>query len=154
MKGQGPSLKARAIALLARREYSVVELRRRLAPHAESEDQLTALVDVLQREGYLSQARFAASLVRRRGERYGTARVVQELKAHQLPADVLEIETAALRATELERCRQAWKKRFDALPQNLEERARQTRFLLARGFSSSAVRTVLKGGAEDGATED
>lgn len=154
MTGHGPSLKGRAIALLARREYSMLELRRKLGPHAESEEQLTALLDTLQREGYLSQARFAASLVRRRGERYGTARVVQELKTHQLPSEVLEAETAALRATEVERCRQAWRKRFDALPQNLGERARQTRFLLARGFSSSAVRTVLKGGAEDSSADD
>jgi regulatory protein len=144
--GRGLSLKGRAIALLARRDYSAVELRRKLAPHAESEEELESLLDGLRRDGYLSDARFAASLVRRRAERYGTARIAQELKTHQLPETVLAGELAGLKDSEEARCLQAWAKRFGVPPQNLQERAKQSRFLQARGFSSAAIRAALKGG--------
>ncbi|MGL4807537.1 MAG: hypothetical protein ACRC4O_02225, partial [Giesbergeria sp.] len=45
------SLKARALRSLARREYTRAELRRKLAPHEDTEEQLDALLDVLQALG-------------------------------------------------------------------------------------------------------
>ena len=39
------SLKARALGYLSRREHSRAELRRKLAPHAESADEVEALLD-------------------------------------------------------------------------------------------------------------
>ncbi|HLT27498.1 MAG TPA: recombination regulator RecX, partial [Zeimonas sp.] len=46
-----PTLKARALRALARREHSRVELERKLAPHAESSEQLEALLDRLAETG-------------------------------------------------------------------------------------------------------
>ena len=74
------SLKARALGYLSRREHSRAELRRKLAQHAESAEEVDALLDWLERENWLSNARFAESVVHRRAGRYGTARLMQELK--------------------------------------------------------------------------
>ncbi|MEK7696353.1 MAG: recombination regulator RecX, partial [Pseudomonadota bacterium] len=78
------SLKARAVGYLSRREHSRAELARKLAPHAESAEEVEALLDVLERDNWLSNERFVDSLVHRRASRYGAARVLQEDKTHQL----------------------------------------------------------------------
>jgi regulatory protein len=54
-----------------------------------------------------------------------------------------------LRLTESLRAREVWRRRFGSLPEDLGERARQTRFLAARGFSGEVIRRVLSGAADD-----
>ncbi|NCW34351.1 MAG: recombination regulator RecX, partial [Betaproteobacteria bacterium] len=54
----------RALAALARREYSLAELKRKLSRFAQSENELDQTLEVLQSRGYLSEARFAENLVR------------------------------------------------------------------------------------------
>ncbi|MCO5107997.1 MAG: recombination regulator RecX [Burkholderiaceae bacterium] len=137
------SLKARALQLLARREHSRAELARKLAPHSESVEHLESVLDELVAARLLSNERFAESLVHRRAERYGTATIRQEMRAHGLDQALVQAHAAALERTELERARAVWQRRFGALPESLAERARQTRFLLARGFPAGIVRRVL-----------
>ena len=67
--GRDLSLRGRALKLLSLREQSRSELMRKLAPHAESPEQVQALLDDLQRAGLLSEQRFVESLVRRRASR-------------------------------------------------------------------------------------
>jgi regulatory protein len=55
----------------------------------------------------------------------------------------------AARATELARAREAWSKRFGALPATAAERAKQTRFLQGRGFSFDVIRRVVAGAEDD-----
>ena len=156
MAASALSLKGRALAALARREYSRVELSRKLAAHAESQEQLAAVLDALEAARLLSNERFAESLMHRRAERFGVARIRQELKQHQLAPAIVETQVAALRATELERARSVWRKRYEALPTNAQERARQARFLAARGFAGETIWRVLGGdqGSNGGGDED
>lgn len=143
------SLKARAVGYLSRREHSRAELARKLAPHAESPEQLEQLLDVLERENWLSNQRFADSLVHRRGARYGTARVMQEAKTHKLDSEQLGELQERLRATEAERAREVWRKRFGTPPDTPEARAKQIRFMVARGFSRAVVGKIIQGADED-----
>lgn len=142
------SLKARAVGYLSRREHSRAELARKLAPHAESPEQLEQLLDALERENWLSNQRFADSLLHRRGSRYGAARVIQEAKTHQLGSEQLGELRDRLRESEPERAREVWRKRFGTPPATPEERAKQIRFMIARGFSRSVIGKVIQG-AED-----
>jgi len=142
------SLKARAVGYLSRREHSRAELARKLAPHAESPEQLEQLLDALERENWLSNQRFADSLLHRRGSRYGAARVIQEAKTHQLGSEQLGELRDRLRESEPERAREVWRKRFGTPPATPEERAKQIRFMMARGFSRSVIGKVIQG-AED-----
>ncbi|WP_454710099.1 recombination regulator RecX [Cupriavidus nantongensis] len=143
------SLKARAVGYLSRREHSRAELARKLAPHAESPEQLEQLLDALERENWLSNQRFADSLVHRRGARYGTARVMQEAKTHKLGSAQLGELQQRLRATETERAREVWRKRFGTPPDTPEARAKQIRFMVARGFSRAVVGKIIQGADED-----
>jgi len=142
------SLRARAVAYLSRREHSRAELAKKLAPHAESDAALQALLDALEREGWQSDARYAQGWVHRKAERYGSARIVHDLRQQGVDAERLTAIQEELRETEPARARAVWAKRFDAPPQNAREYARQARFLAARGFSHDVVRKVL-GGADD-----
>ena len=143
------SLRARALRSLARREHTRSELRRKLAPHEETEGQLDALLDALQAQGFLSDERAAASLVHRRAARLGTQRLRQELQAKGLDASTVDAALEGLGGTELERARVLWERKFGAPASDASGRARQIRFLLARGFAADTVRRVVRGVEDD-----
>ena len=166
------SLKARAIGLLAQREQSRAELRRKLLrinqqqrvrlaatqragenvsvdPRCDEDGSdadtaaVDALLDALAADGHLDETRFVASRLHLRVSRFGARRIQHELAQHGLKLDAEQ--QAALRATELERARVVWLKRFGAEPSGeASEQARQSRFLLARGFAPDVVRRLLK----------
>jgi regulatory protein len=145
----GPSLKGRALGYLSRREYSRAELSRKLMPFTDDADALEALLDALVREGWLSDARFAESIVHRRAARLGATRIVGELKRHAVGDTLIEEVNAQLRETELARARAVWQKKYGQLPETPAERARQARFLAARGFSMGIIGKILKGIEDD-----
>lgn len=141
--GSKLSLKARAISLLSRREHSRAELRRKLAPHSDDADSLEALLDDLERGNWLSQERFAESLLHRRAARHGWRRILQELRQHELPDETLADAAEKLQATEYERAKEVWRKRFGTPPADAKEYARQLRYMGTRGFTADSVRRVL-----------
>ncbi|WP_233235202.1 recombination regulator RecX [Bordetella sp. LUAb4] len=145
---RGPSLKARAVGFLSRRDYARKEIASKLKPHADSEDELNKVLDDLEREGWLSTERFAQSLVHRRAERQGAARIVQELRAKGVDESQVSELRENLRATEYERARAVWDKRFGELPADRAAYAKQARFLTGRGFASDVIRRIL-GGNDD-----
>lgn len=142
--GFGLSLKGRALRYLAAREHSRAELERKLAPHEETPGQLAQVLDDLEAKDFISEARVLESVINRRAARFGAARIRHELQGKGLGAEVLAEAMDGLKATELERAREVWRRRFDALPQEANERARQMRFLLARGFAAAVVAKVLR----------
>jgi regulatory protein len=147
------SLKGRALGYLSRREYSRSELSRKLAPYAEEGDSIEALLDSLETEGWLSNSRFAESLLNRRASRMGAGRIVNELKRHAVGQELVEEVSAQLRETELARAQAVWRKKFGQLPETPNDRAKQARFLATRGFSQAIIGKILKGIDEDWASE-
>lgn len=139
------SLKGRALGYLSRREYSRAELARKLKPFVEETDSLDAVLDALQAENWLSDSRFAESLIHRRSSRLGTSRIIGELKQHTVDQTLVEEAKAQLRDTELTRAQAVWRKKFGQLPETPLERAKQTRFLASRGFSGATIGKILKG---------
>jgi len=145
------SLKSRALGYLSRREYSRLELARKLAPFAEHEaaGALDALLDALEQAGWLSDARFTESVVHRQSARLGANRIINELKRHAVDDALIENVSARLRETELARAQAVWQKKYGQLPVTPRECAAQARFLAARGFSSGIIVKILKGLDED-----
>ena len=80
----GPSLKARALRLLAQREHSRAELERKLRPHESEPGTLAQALDGLEARGFISETRVADSVLHRRADKLGTARVRGELQAKGL----------------------------------------------------------------------
>ena len=143
------SLKGRALGYLSRREHSRAELARKLTPFVEEGESLDAVLDSLEREGWLSDARFAESVVHRRAGRFGASRIVGELKRNAVDSELIQQLSGDLRDSERARAQAVWSKKFSSLPETPAERMRQARFLMMRGFSSAAVSAVLKGGSRD-----
>ncbi|MEO8628107.1 MAG: recombination regulator RecX [Betaproteobacteria bacterium] len=143
------SLRGRALRLLARREYSRRELERKLQPHTNDADALIALLDDLQAQGWLSEQRVAEMLVRHAAGRYGARRVLARLREKGIDPEILMQARAQLRAVELTSARDAWSRRFGKPPADRADRARQARFLEARGFSSEVVARLLRGAVDD-----
>ena len=143
-----PSLKGRALRLLAQREHSRAELLRKLAAHEEAPGELAQALDELQAKGFIDEQRVIDSVIHRRAARLGASRVRQELHAKGLPAEAVAQAVAELWGSEVDRAREVWRKKFGRAPIDAAERARQMRFLAARGFGGEAVRRVV-GGADD-----
>ena len=158
---RGPSLRARALKMLSVRDLSAVELRRKLAPitveMGHDAEQGAALVDALLADfaerGWQSDERFAASLARRRSK-FGNARLAQELKSHQLPKATVSDTLEAAKGDECERALVQWQKKFGAAPADAKERAKQMRFLIARGFGAEVVHKVVHKAAGSASSED
>src|SRR2546423_4585085 len=178
--GKKLSLKGRALALLAQRDHSAAELRRKLLRHARvdlaesaskdaavTEDtqsigdvdladaaaaRVDAVIDWLRTNRYLSEERFIESRVHARADRYGNLRIRQELAQHGLALSPQAAQ--ALKDTEFQRATQVWQRKFGAVPADAAQRAKQARFLAQRGFSPEVIARVLRGAAKAGLHTD
>jgi len=147
---QAPSLKGRALRLLSQREHSRAELERKLAVHEDEPGTLAQALDELQARGFIDEGRVVQSVLHQRAARLGAARVRQELQAKGIGAPAVAEAVAGLQATEFERARQVWQRRFGGvLPRDAAERARQARFLMGRGFAGAVVARVLRHDPDD-----
>ena len=150
-KRSGPSLKARAVSYLSRREHSRAELARKLAPYADSAEEIESLLETLAKEGWQSDDRYVQGVIHSKSTAQGTMRIVQTLKQQGISDDQVAAVRAQLKDTEFERAQAVWAKRFGTkdLDHNATEYARQARFLAARGFSHEIIRQVLRHAAID-----
>jgi regulatory protein len=124
-------------------------LLQKLLPHAADTAEVERLLDDFEKRGWLSEARFVEQLTMVRRRKFGAGRILHELREKGVSDAALEAARAQLKGSEIKAARAVWEKKFDSLPQTLEERGRQSRFLASRGFSPEAVRKVLKGGDDD-----
>ena len=113
---------------------------------ADPEAAVDALLDWLAANNYLSETRFVESRVNARSRKQGALRIKLELSRHGL---TLEPQQAAtLRETEFARAQALWQRKFGELAPDARLRAKQARFLAARGFAADVVRRVV-GGEEE-----
>ena len=140
--------RAKAIALLARREHSARELKRKLEARGISRDDAERAVRGLAQDGWQSDARYAELLVRSRvASGYGPVRIEAELKLAGVDADAARRSLDQPGVDWRALCDKVRSRRFHGFPQSSTERAKQYRFLMARGFDSSQISAALKGEA-------
>ena len=145
--GLAISLKGRALRLLAAREQSRSELEKKLKAHEETPGQLAVVLDELQAKDFISEARVVESVINRRQAKLGVSRIRQELFSKGIDKEAVVEAMAGLKATELDRAKELWKKKFGARsngqPFDRATPAKQMRFLAARGFSGDVIRRVM-----------
>lgn len=165
MSASTPSLKTRALRHLARREHTRAELERKLdsvlraAPadgaldgpdDGHSAAQIRRTLDELAARGLLSDERAAESLVAAQARRFGHRRLKDNLLARGVAPDLVRRTLQQAQATEYERARDLWRRRFGAAPADAKELARQMRFLAGRGFDAEIIRRIVKHQPPDG----
>lgn len=140
-----------AMDLLARREHGRAELTRKLRQRGASPEMIEHELDRLADEGLLSETRYLESYISSRARSgYGPSRIREELTQRGLPRGDVE---QALRDADIDwqvQLVDLWQRKFSGqLPSDPRERARQTRFLVYRGFSMERVGRLLSGRSFD-----
>jgi regulatory protein len=142
-----------AVGALARRMRSVAELKRLLRNRVEADTEigrtLVELVIVrLKDQGYLNDAKYAASYssYRRENEKFGRRRVITDLKAKGVHADVIDkaIASAYDDVNEEKLAREYLRRKRLHKPNDQKQAARIFRQLVRAGFGTRTVLAILK----------
>lgn len=138
--------RASAMRILARREHSVAQIKRKLAARGHDAQTTTEVVESLTEDGWQSDARFAETLARSRANQgYGPLRIRAELKEARVPDEQIRAAFAALETDFAAEAMRVRERRFGPVPDHGPERQKQYRFLAARGFDAAQIRAAMLG---------
>ena len=140
-----------AISLLARRDYSSKELKKKLAQRGYIEHAYEVVVDDLVSMNKVNDERYGQNVVAYRARRgHGPARIRNELQRSGLTRSAIDDAVKGEEAPDfLALARAARTRKFGPpIPKDRKERAKQARFLQYRGFSNDHIRAVLEGDPE------
>ncbi|HUM02687.1 MAG TPA: regulatory protein RecX [Thermoanaerobaculia bacterium] len=150
-----------ALALLARRSHTRLELSRKLSRKGFPSGEIAPVLEDLTERGYLDDARTAAALAAAQaGRGRGRARIASELSARGVAPPERERALAGLDpAAERQALRRALERKARALPAGLTPGARSKKLfdhLVRRGFAPTAVLEALhrKGETSDDDREE
>jgi len=155
-----PTLRGRALRLLGRREFTRQGLEKRLHVHvadaanADKPAELETLLDDLTERGWLSDARYADALVRKRTGQFARRSIAQELKQAGVNEEITAVALAQNSESdpdqEFAAALALCQRKFRRAPTDQKEKARQIRFLQSRGYSLSlALRVIKQSGAQN-----
>src|SRR5262249_53403887 len=113
-----PSLRARAMRFLARREHSRAELKRKLEPRVAEGEDLEMLLDDLTQRGWLSDSRYAEQSIRAKARRFGPLKLAHELRAKGVGEEAITIAFRAAGEDGVSSMRRVWSTRFKAAPRD------------------------------------
>jgi regulatory protein len=130
--------------LLARREYARPELEQRLLAKGAARAEVRAVLDELAGLGYLSDQRYARAISMQGAGRYSRRSIAAKLRAKGVAADDIDAALAEAGIDDEAALAALWQRRFAKLPGDEREKARQVRFLQARGFTLSAILKLLR----------
>ena len=74
---------------------------------------------------------------------------LKELKEKGIDEHLIHSILPSLKETELEAAMRIWQKKFGLSPSNREERGKQMRFMMNRGFSIEVIQQVFSQAGED-----
>jgi regulatory protein len=145
-KPREPTLRERALKLLARREHSRKELGRKLSEHTDDPQEVERALDECEARGWLSEKRVVEQLVHNRRSRFGIRRIERDLEAKGISGEAAAAALTQLKEGEVEAARSVWRRKFGGRPPRTPaERARQARFLQGRGFELDVIFKVIEG---------
>ncbi|MBS1262060.1 MAG: Regulatory protein RecX [Calditrichaeota bacterium] len=147
----------RALRLLARRDHSTAELRRKLAQRDHPPGEIDGALARLRELNYVDDERTAATWAEQEARRggQGRAKALARMIEHGLPSALASAALAVAWDDELERehARAVVARWVDAngRPETAKQRARLARHLAVRGFEHELIGELLAGlGTESG----
>lgn len=137
--------------MLARREHSSQELRRKLGFKGFDDAEVDEALAGLRQDRLQSDQRFIEALVRSRiNKGCGPLRIQAELREHGIAEERIAQAVDANAEEWRERIEEVRRKRFGAArPGDMSERARQMRFLQYRGFTTEQIRSAMRRAGDD-----
>ncbi len=144
MARQPRSCRNASLDLLARREHSRFELIRKLKDRDFSLQEIEVTLDALEAENLQSDARYAEAFARQRAQKgNGANRIRYELKERGIDDELIIMALEPWQDQWLEIAARQHEKRFGKQPEDVKERARQTRYLQSRGFGFDIIRQII-----------
>jgi len=141
------SLRQRALDYLARREYSVAELGKKLQSVARQyeldADEIPEILADFQKRNWISDSRFTEQILHARKAKFGSARIAHELREKGISDNLIADALQDVKHDELENAKAVWRKKFSTPPSSREEWAKQARFLQNRGFGFEIIKKVI-----------
>ena len=134
-----------AVDLLSRREHSIKELKNKLLLRDYPSEDFTEVINYLLAKDYLSNERFAESVIRQRVNKgYGWRFIENELKQKGLDSQTIILAKQEQHVDWYHQATRAYQKRFGcSVISDQKDRAKRIRFLQYRGFSSDEITTAL-----------
>jgi regulatory protein len=143
-RGDEQAIEIVAVRLLAGRELSAGDIRRKLQTRRYETGPIDAVIGRLTERGMLSDGRFVTAFINQHSQRgHGPGRIRAELRQRGVASEVIDEH---LRATEVDwdaiatRVRE---RKFRGSPSSRAERAKQSRFLQYRGFTTEQIRAAM-----------
>ncbi len=138
-------LRLTAMNLLARRDYSVQELRLKLSLKSPNIDLIEQVIQRLVDEGLQSDDRFAEAFTKMRlRQGKGSAIVAFELKQRGISSKLINTYVKSSDDQWQESLSQLINRRFlGQIADNPQEKAKQLRFLQSRGFTLDQIRQAM-----------
>ena len=142
-------LKKRALYYLGKREYSRLELHKKIKAFAqelelETQD-IKALLNDLEGNAWLSDQRFTEQFILSKKNKYGVEKIRYELKVRGVADTIINTELVKIKTENYSLAKKIWAKKFDGTPKSLDERNKQIRFLQGRGIDIELIHQILSG---------
>lgn len=134
-------LRRAMVDLLSRRDYSRLELFRKLKARCEDVDVLEQLLDDFQQRNWQSDQRFAESFLNSRYQRgLGPMRLKQEMRDKGLANDVIQLALESLEVDWYQLAFDVAQKKANSLKESDPNKKQKLfRFLAYRGFNSDQI---------------
>ena len=148
-KPEHKALVSASLKLLSRRDYPRAEFIRKLTSAEFNKSDVEACADWCHAQGFLNESRFAESISRRLGAKFGAQRVAHTLRQKGVAEDQVGQVMSTLKESEPARARALWIRKFGNIAESADEKSRQIRYLQSRGFSFAIIKNVIAGEIDD-----
>lgn len=129
---------------LGRRDYSQHEIIQKLRLKKYPADSCKTVVAQLASAGLINEQRFTENYTHwRQGKGFGPIRIMQELQARGIPAEMIAEHIKITDNAWLIAAQGVWRKHFKSVPSDIKLRFKQMRFLQYRGFTREQIEYAL-----------
>ena len=142
-------LKKRALYYLGKRDYSRVEMGRKILAYSDSLEiskaDLELVLDELEEKDWLSDDRFSEQFVLSKKRKFGARKIAHELKLRGVDELIISRALRVIKDDEFLLAKKIWEKKFNQIPITIDEKAKQIRFMQSRGIEVAIIHQILSG---------
>ena len=126
-----------------------MELGRKILNYSESLEinkvDLELILDELEEKDWLSDVRFSEQFVLSKKRKFGARKIGHELKLRGVSESIISRVLRDIKDDEFLLAKTIWEKKFNQIPNTIDEKAKQIRFMQSRGVEVAIILQILSG---------
>jgi len=126
-----------------------MELNKKINPYAASlkisNQDIKNLLDELVKKNWQSDIRFTEQFIFSKKNKYGLRKVAHELKLKGVDDQLISEGLSPIKSEEFLLAKKIWGKKYNQLPESIEEKTKQIKFLQSRGIGLDLILKILTG---------